>query len=635
MLAHSGVVFVEPVRPLLSSKSLRRLLACVVTLAVCRGISAQQVPNFTDPFLSQLDFLHLTFDEMNRRQKKWSKQRRAQYKHLIDSGVVSALDLDAPDNAVAEYNRAISLMNAQNSKEAIKHLQKALKDCPMFVSAHMSLGLAYVDQDDAVRAVSEFEAAAKLDDRFPGSFLNLGLLALSRKDFAKAQSELEKASSISPNAKILSALADAQHGNHQYKKVLETTQRVHALEHNGMANVHYVAASAAMALNDLEAMERELGVFLSEDPTNALAPVAHQNLAALIHHKTVHAADASNSQPSQGSQTLADTERLKAELSAVGDESDGGTCDDCGPEGGSGGAASHVAPDPSNLAIRPWTIRKNVEEVALFFAVSSHGHVVNDLKPTDIHIRDNNKPPDKVLQFTSQSKLPLRLALVVDTSGSVRDRFSFEKQAAAKFFEKILNSASDLGYVAGFASETTVTQDFSSDSGELGKGIEKLTNGGGTALFDAVSSACWKLAAYPESQRVARVLVILSDGEDNSSHTSLKQSIRVAEETGVAIYTISTSNEIGDKTVADKVLELLAGRSGGEAMFPGYVRNLDSSFDKLRDVIRSRYFVAYRPADFQPNGSYRTISVVAEKDGKRLQVRTRQGYHARLETSPN
>src|ERR1035438_128800 len=134
MLAHSGVVFVEPVRLLLLSKSLTRLLACVVTLAVCRGISAQTsvsvpVPNLTDPFISQLDLAaQLTFDEMKRQEKKSSEQRRAQYKKLIDSGVISALDLDAPNKAVAEYNRAISLMDARNSKEAIKHLQKGLKD---------------------------------------------------------------------------------------------------------------------------------------------------------------------------------------------------------------------------------------------------------------------------------------------------------------------------------------------------------------------------------------------------------------------------------------------------------------------------------------------------------------------------
>ena len=69
-------------------------------------------------------------------------------------------------------------------------------------------------------------------------------------------------------------------------------------------------------------------------------------------------------------------------------------------------------------------------------------------------------------------------------------------------------------------------------------------------------------------------------------------------------------------------------------MFPGDMHSLGGSFDKLHDVIRSRYFVAYKPADFQPNGSYRTISVIAQKDGKRLQVRARKGYHARLEPSP-
>jgi VWFA-related protein len=129
--------------------------------------------------------------------------------------------------------------------------------------------------------------------------------------------------------------------------------------------------------------------------------------------------------------------------------------------------------------------------------------------------------------------------------------------------------------------------------------------------------------------------VILSDGEDNSSHGTLKQSIRVAEETGVTIYTVSTKEGLGDKTDADKVLEVLAERTGGEAMFPGDLRTLGSSLDKLRDLIRSRYFIAYKPADFQPNGNYHTISIIAEKNGKHLQVRARKGYHARLEASPN
>ncbi len=472
---------------------------------------------------------------------------------------------------------------------------------------------------------------------------------MSLKDFSVAQSALEKAATLRPkDSRVLFVLAYAQNGAHDYEHSLETARRVHASDHKGMANVHYVAAASAMALHDFEAMERELGLFLSEDPTNAFAPVARQNLTALAHNKVAGAQNAGSSPvaaplvASVRTETFPNTDRLKAQLSALGDEADDRSCGDCDSlaesnAASAGGNATAIADASFGAASRPgiFTIHKNVDEVTLFFAVSSHGHMVNDLERANIQVRDDNKPPEKVLQFAPQSKLPLRLALLIDTSGSVHDRFSFEKRAAAQFVEKMLSGASDLAFVAGFANDTTITQDFSADPGQLGKGIDKLTNGGGTALFDAVSSACWKLAAYPEDEHVAKVLVILSDGEDNSSHGSLKQSLQAAEKTGVTIYTVSTREDRGDKTDADKVLELLAERSGGEALFPGDILTLGKSFDKLHDLIRSRYFIAYRPADFQPDGRYRMISIVAEKGGKRLQVRARKGYHARLEANRN
>jgi Ca-activated chloride channel family protein len=598
-----------------------------------------------DP-LAQIDFQLMYLDQMNRHAKE-REQRQKQDQNLIDAGVVSALDLQAPNKAIVEFNRATSLLKAQHSKEAIAHLQKAIQVYPSFVSAHVGLGLAYLDQEDAVLARTEFETAAKLDQQFPGSFLNLGLVALSLNDFANAQPELERAASLRPkDPRILSTLAYAQNGTHQYEQTLETARRVHALEHKGMANVHYVAASAAMSLSDFETMERELGFFLSEDPTNAFAPVARQNLAALAHNRLVRAADSAN--PPQTTtmvaslrpQTFPNSERLKAQLSAVGNESDAGACEDCGTvaeaastaaDGISGGAVVPGLPTRSGA----WTIRTNVDQVTMFFSVSSHGHMVNDLQQSDIRILDDNKPPARIVQFAPQSKLPLRLALLVDTSGSVHDRFAFEKHAATKFVEKMLNGSSDLGFIAGFSGEITVTQDFTDQQADLAKGVEKLANGGGTALFDAVSFACQKLAAYPDDQQVARVLVILSDGEDNSSHGTLKRSIYAAESTGVVIYTISTKEGGGDKSDADRVLETLAERSGGDAIFPDNILTLGKSFDKLHDLIRSRYFAAYKPADFMPNGSYRTISVSAEKDGKHLQVRARKGYHARIATSPH
>lgn len=630
-------------------RDVKRLLTLLVAIWLCGGIAAlAQLPFMNagpDSGFAQIDFAQLYLDTQNREQKN-NEHQREKNRELVQSGVVSELDLVAPNKAVEEFNRASSLLKAQNSQEAIKHLQKAIAAYSKFVSAHIGLGLAYVDQGDNDRATAEFETAAKIDSKYPGSFLHLGQLALSLQDFATAQPDLEKAASLCPqDAKILSTLAYAQNGNRQYQLALETAQRVHKLDHKGLANVHYVAASAAMSLHDFETMERELNFFLNEDPTNASAPAARQNLAALTHNRILLAAGGSGPQhaslvASVHPQSFPNSERLKLQLSALG-ESDGGTCADCGTlaeeanpgtEGGNTGRALNAQPSlPGSM----YTIRKNVDDVALFFSVSSHGHMVNDLEPSDIKILDDRKPPVRVLQFSPGSKLPLRLALLIDTSGSVRDRFSFEKHAAAKFVERMLSSASDLGFVAGFAGDTIVAQDFSSDPAALGKGIESLTNGGGTALFDAVSFACRKLGQYPDNERVARVLVILSDGEDNSSHSSLKQSIQVAERTGVTVYTISTKEGIGDKTDADRVLEALAERSGGEAMFPGDMSTLGRSFGKLRDLIRSRYFVAYKPADFQADGNYRTINIVAEKNGKRLQVQARKGYRARSEAKPN
>jgi Ca-activated chloride channel homolog len=586
-----------------------------------------------DSRFSQLDFAEMYLDQQNKHAKLLEEERRKN-SILVETGVVSALDLLAPNNAVQEFNRATTLLKAQDSKEASRYLQKAIHHYPKFVSAHNALGLAYLDQNDP-RAKSEFENAAQLDDKFPVSFLNLGLLALAEKDFVAAQSNLEKATRLNPrDAKGLSALAFAQNGNGDYAATIATAQRVHALEHRAMANVHYLAASAAVALNNREVVQKQLKMFLSESPTDALAPIARQNLETLQRREISNSAGVANLHPASDSHTFPNSDRLKQELSNVEDEAT--APDEITPTPASNGVVARSSGSVvSNREPMPWTIHKTVDETALFFSVSNHGHMVSDLDLSNIKIRDDKKVPERILQFMPQSKLPLRLALLIDTSGSIKERFAFEKHAAAKFVEKLLNGTSDLGFVAGFNSDTLLTQDFSPDTGKLADGIGALQNGGGTALFDAVSYACWKLAAYPEQQRVARVVVLLTDGEDNSSHRSLKQVVRQAEDSGVTIYVVSTKEGSGPKSDADRILDLLAERTGGESMFPGDVLALSKSLDKLHDLIRSRYLIAYKPAEFQADGKYRSITITAEKDGKRLQVHARKGYFARLENGHN
>lgn len=600
--------------------------------------------NYMESAFARLDFAQKILDEQNSQLEDWKKRRSK----LLESGTISPLDLEAPPKALWEFNKATDLLQRRDSKQALEHLQKAIVAYPKFVSAHNDLGLAYLDLNDTERAKGEFESAAKLDDEFAESFVNLGKLALTQKDFASAETDLEKAAALrATDARVLTALAYAQNGAHEYHHAIETAGQVHGLQHAGLANVHYVAAASAIALKDFDTVQRELELFLKEDSANPLAPTARYNLKLLAAAKNPPAPQPGIQQVSKvgGTEvvrTFPNSDALKNALASLG--SDDNVCADCptteaslsppAPEASITSAPVSSSVVVARTASGTWRIRQIIDEVAVFFAVTNGGKLVNDLEARDLAIRDDSKPPIKILQFAPQSKLPLRLGLLVDISGSLQPRFSFEKEAASRFIQGMLSNPSDLAFVAGFSDDVKVTQDFTANVKQLSSGIDTLKIGGGTAIWDAVSFACWKLAAYPEKERVAKVLVVLTDGEDNLSRLSLKKAIEDAENTGVTVYAISTKDfsELGQYgnpiSDADKVLQAIAERTGGEAMFPGDLRTLNKTFDKLRDVIRSRYLVAYRPADFQNDGRFRRITIIASKNGRRMKVHARDGYYA-------
>ena len=629
-------------------------LAWTSLISLCllgMGALAQtRAPSTKSPSLqsgTNLEFAQVDFGQMYRNEEVWKLASKDETSNLADSGVVSVLDLQASKKAVQQFQQGTSLLRAQKSKRATKYLQKAIEIYPAFVSAHNALGLAYLDQQDA-RAKDEFETAANLDDQFAGPLLNLGALALRENDFAKAELYLQKAANLVPgDPRTLAALAYAQEAGRKFAECLQTVQRVHAMDHHGLASVHYLAAAAAMSTNDLEAGRRELTEFLGEDPVNPLSPAARKSLGELANQEShevprpsVHVVT-----PDVRLQSFPNSERLRAQLSEVEEvEDESAVCQSCeaSPEPSAAleqAPASAKAMPTAALGAVPradlFTIRRAVDETALFFAVSNHGRLVNDLISSDIQIRDDNKPPDKILEFVPQSQVPIRLGLLIDASNSVERRFAFEKRAAEKFVETMVNGQADLAFVAGFTSDFSVTQDFTSDVAELREGVEKLAIGGETALFDAIYRACWKLAAYPDEDRVARVLVVLTDGEDNSSHRSLRQALEEAEAGGVTVYTVSTSENTDTHTDANRILQVLSERSGGESIFPGNLRALDRYLGDLTQVIRSRYLIAYKAADFMPDGKYRTVQVSAAKEGKRLQVHVRKGYYARLAASQN
>lgn len=279
-----------------------------------------------------------------------------------------------------------------------------------------------------------------------------------------------------------------------------------------------------------------------------------------------------------------------------------------------------------------WVMRKLVNEVTVLFSVTNKGKFVGDLGLQDIEVRDDKKPPSAIVDFRTEKDLPLRLALLIDISDSVTERFEFEQKAATRFLQQVVRHNMDQAFVMGFNGRTEVTQEFSDDAQLLARGVERLQAGGNTALYDAIYSACEKLARTPESGTVARVIVLLTDGEDTASHRSYAAAVDMAERSGVTIFGVST-NKIDQSLPGDVKLKGLAEETGGKTIFPGEANALAKAFSKVEQEIRSRYAVSYRPAAFEPNGHYRKIRIVAHRPGKKFRVNARRGYYARLDNA--
>ena len=273
------------------------------------------------------------------------------------------------------------------------------------------------------------------------------------------------------------------------------------------------------------------------------------------------------------------------------------------------------------------TIKKRVDEVnVLFIATDRHGRFVRNLNQTDFNILDDHKPVESILNFRRETDLPIELGLLLDISGSVQARFGFEKDAATGFLRRIIRPGYDRAFVVGFNKESHLTQDFTGDFGLLAAGVQRLSDGGGTALYDAIYKACQeKLLRENPGHPIRKAIVILSDGEDNQSEHSRAQAIEMAERAEVLIYAISTDDS-GLILRGDKVLEDLAASTGGRAFFPYKMKDITHSFAAIEDELRSQYAVSYKPSGFDVDGRYRSIEIVALK--KDLQVRARRGYYA-------
>jgi VWFA-related protein len=274
------------------------------------------------------------------------------------------------------------------------------------------------------------------------------------------------------------------------------------------------------------------------------------------------------------------------------------------------------------------TIKVPVNEVRVIFTVTDkHGRYIKDMKKNDFKVVDDRKPADQIRSFRSETDLPLQVGLLVDASNSIRDRFKFEQEAAVEFLNAVIRPRYDEAFVVGFDVTPDVTQDFTDNTELLSKGVRGLKAGGGTAMFDALYFSCRdKLLKHEQNGPLRRAIILLSDGDDNSSHVTREEAIEMAQRAEVIVYTIST-NAFGTKGKGDKILERIADATGGRAFFPFQIRDVADAFMSIQDELRSQYAMSYKPADFSADGRYRTIEITALRE-KSFRVRTRKGYYA-------
>ncbi len=276
---------------------------------------------------------------------------------------------------------------------------------------------------------------------------------------------------------------------------------------------------------------------------------------------------------------------------------------------------------------RDQTISINVDLVDLLVSVADKkGKFNTSLKKDDFKIFEDEKI-QSITNFSSETDLPLTIALLVDTSGSIRDKLRFEQEAAIEFFYSTLRRGKDKALVISFDSGVDLLQDFTDDPEKLSDAVRKIRAGGGTSLYDAIYLAVnEKLTNQPGR----RVLILISDGDDNSSRTSLTETLEVAQKNFVTIYGISTNSAayFGSKEQdrGDKTLKKFSEETGGKPFFPFKVQDLAISFQDISEELRSQYRIAYRSSNARADGTYRKVRV--DVSDKRFKAKTRNGYYA-------
>jgi Ca-activated chloride channel family protein len=280
---------------------------------------------------------------------------------------------------------------------------------------------------------------------------------------------------------------------------------------------------------------------------------------------------------------------------------------------------------PARISDQTYRVSVDLVNVLCSIFDKNTNSFVTNLTRDDFTIYEDNQKQE-IKNFARETNLPLTIAMLIDTSQSVAPKLKFEQEAATNFFQSILRER-DRAMLVEFDSGVTLLQDFTGDPNKMAKEIRRLRAAGGTALYDAIYRTCDE-KLIRETGRKA--IIILSDGDDESSDFSLRQAMEMALRAESTIFAISVSKGgffgVGGSKDGDTVLKDMAQETGGRVFFPFKIEELDDAFRQINQELRSQYSIGYVSTNPRQDGSYRKIEIKVPE--RSLKLSYRKGYYA-------
>jgi Ca-activated chloride channel family protein len=271
-----------------------------------------------------------------------------------------------------------------------------------------------------------------------------------------------------------------------------------------------------------------------------------------------------------------------------------------------------------------FVFKSEVQEVTLHATVvDDRQRPVTTLDRTAFQVFEDGQA-QRITSFRRED-IPVALGIVIDNSGSMRDKRSSVNAAALNLVRS--SNPQDQVFIVNFNNEYYLDQDYTGNVSLLREALERIEARGGTALYDAVVATSDHLMKSAKLQK--KIILVVTDGEDTASRDTLEQAVRaVAVDGGPTVYTIGLLGHEKEKK-ARRALRIMAEQTGGVAFFPVEVNEVEAISQQIAHDIRNQYTIGYKPSTPKMEGGYRQVKVDASASGyRRLSVRTRSGYYA-------